>query len=115
MITGNELNADLTAHVVVKAEDLAWRETEHPGVFLKEFERITDPGKARETWMVRLDAGIDKREDKTVLFSNPAAATMLCTTPDALVGKPFDVPGPMNANAASSQSSTPCRTSVPVC
>jgi hypothetical protein len=57
MITGNELNADLTAHVVVKAEDLAWRETEHPGVFLKEFERITDPGKARETWMVRLDAG----------------------------------------------------------
>ncbi len=57
MISGTKLNADLTAHVVVKAEELEWRETEHRGVFLKDFERLTEPGKARETCLMRFDPG----------------------------------------------------------
>lgn len=74
MITGTELNADLTAHVVVKADELEWRETEHRGVYLKDFERITDPDKARETCLMRLDPGValpevelDERTEMMVL------------------------------------------------
>ncbi len=74
MITGTEVNADLTAHVVVKAEELEWRETEHRGVFIKDFERITDSGKARETYLMRLDPGaalpetaLDERTEMMVL------------------------------------------------
>ena len=38
MITGTELNADLTAHVVVKAEELEWREKKRgPRIHLLEF------------------------------------------------------------------------------
>ena len=74
MITGTELNADLTAHVVVKADELEWRETEHRGVYVKDFERITDPDKARETCLMRLEAGaalpeveVDERTEMMVL------------------------------------------------
>ena len=74
MITGTELNADLTAHVFVRADELEWRETEHRGVYLKLLERIIDPDRARETCLMRLDPGaalpeaaLDERTEMMVL------------------------------------------------
>lgn len=74
MISGPEVNADLTKHVVVHADDLEWRETEHAGVFKKCFELITDPSTARETSLMRFDAGaampeaeLDERTEMMVL------------------------------------------------
>ena len=74
MISGTEINADLTKHVVVHARDLEWRETEHAGIATKCFELITDPAKARETCLLKFDAGaampeaeLDERTEMMVL------------------------------------------------
>lgn len=57
MITGEDLNADLTAHVIIKADDEEWTTTEFSGVLKKGFELITDPAKARETCLLKFEAG----------------------------------------------------------
>jgi hypothetical protein len=74
MIAGHEVNADLTEHVVIQSNELEWRNTEHDGVFKKCFELITDPAKARETCLLRFEAGaalpesnLDERTEMMVL------------------------------------------------
>ncbi len=64
MIAGDEVNADLTEHVVIQSNELEWRSTEHTGVFKKCFELITDPSKARETCLLRFDTGAALPESK---------------------------------------------------
>ena len=74
MISGPEINADLTEHIVVHSNDLEWQQTEHAGVFKKCFELIADPSKARETSLLRFEADaampgsqLDERTEMMVL------------------------------------------------
>jgi anti-sigma factor ChrR (cupin superfamily) len=53
-----ELNADLSAHVIMHANDMAWEETGAPGLMRKRFELLLDPIKGRETSLYKFDAGM---------------------------------------------------------
>lgn len=55
MTDDQEVNADLTRHVIVHTADMAWEETGHPGIRQKRLERLNDPVKGRETLLMRLD------------------------------------------------------------
>ena len=56
-MASQELNADLTEHVIVHTDDMAWEETGLTKVSRKLLERVNDPEKGRETSLMRLEAG----------------------------------------------------------
>ncbi|NQU72374.1 MAG: cupin domain-containing protein [Rhodospirillales bacterium] len=58
MADEQELNADLSAHVIMHAEDMAWEETGAPGLMRKRFELLLDPIKGRETSLYKFDSGV---------------------------------------------------------
>lgn len=57
MIAGAEHNQDLSRHVILDSQRMAWSATSWPGVLEKNFERITTGANARETGLWRLAAG----------------------------------------------------------
>jgi anti-sigma factor ChrR (cupin superfamily) len=57
MLVGPENNADLTRHVICRADEMAWEPTTVAGVRQKNFERMLDPAKGRETGLLRLEPG----------------------------------------------------------
>lgn len=50
-----QVNADPNQVVVVNTHDMPWEKTEHPGVWRKVLELVTDPRKGRETSLLKLD------------------------------------------------------------
>ena len=49
MISGTELNTDLTQLVIMNADEMAWQKTGDHGIFCKQFELIADGENGRET------------------------------------------------------------------
>ena len=58
MADEQEVNADLSAHVIMHGNDMAWEETGVPGLTCKRFELVLDPRKGRETSLYKFDAGV---------------------------------------------------------
>jgi hypothetical protein len=58
MADEQEVNADLSAHVIIHSNDMAWEETGAPGLTRKRFELLLDPLKGRETSLYKFDPGV---------------------------------------------------------
>lgn len=74
MMTGEAVNADPDAVVVVDTNQMEWEETGHPGVTRKVLERVIDQEKGRETVLLRFAPGsslpterLDRRLDIFVI------------------------------------------------
>lgn len=57
MISGTEHNQDLTRHVILDTNAMAWSASAWPGVLEKNFERVATGANARETGLWRIEAG----------------------------------------------------------
>ena len=108
MIEGPELNNDLSRHVVIHADDLAWQTTAFEGIFKKPFELINDPGKARESCLYKFDPGssigvqeLDERTEVMVVWGRFSDGTSNHTKhtyiryPVGTTGKFFSLIGPL--------------------
>lgn len=58
MADEQEVNADLSAHVIMHGDEMPWEETGAPGLTRKRFELLLDPLKGRETSLYKFDPGV---------------------------------------------------------
>ena len=74
MADEQEVNVNLSAHVIMHGKDMEWEETGAPGLTRKRFELVLDPAKGRETSLYKFDPGtalpefsLDERTEIMVL------------------------------------------------
>lgn len=74
MAEEQEVNADMSAHIIIHSNDMTWEETGAPGLTRKRFELVLDPVKGRETSLYKFDPGtalpefpLDERTEIMVL------------------------------------------------
>jgi hypothetical protein len=74
MAEDQEVNADLSVHIIIHSNDMEWEETGVPGLARKRFELVLDSIKGRETSLYKFDPGtalpefpLDERTEIMVL------------------------------------------------